>query len=174
MTARLTADDHEAIRRIIRQEVLLDLPHEMPRPPPGDAAAEQILLAAVLNGEHKPADFPGLGAEHFSEPIRGACWGMACAMVTAGHEPRLEPILTALQEQGFAGPIADHLLRIRDKSPSVALIDLREYAARVVELWRRRRLLECMGQLRAELQCGACDWQDARSRLERHIVEYAP
>jgi len=169
----MTRDDQETIRQILREELMLDMPHEIQQPPPGDGVAEQILIAAVLNGEHKPAEFPQLEADHFSEPLRRAVWSMAGALVEAGHKPQLEPILKALQEQGFAGRIAEHLVCMRNKSPSVALLDLREYAARVTELWRRRRMIECLAQVAVELRCGATRWADARVRIENHIAEYA-
>ena len=161
----------DTFRRVLREEAILAPPPQEPAPLPTDSAAEQILLAAVLNQEHRPSEFPELRPSHFSEPLRRAVWDMASALVEAGHEPRLEPILAALQDQGFGGPVAEHLLRIRDRSPSVATIDLETYAARVTELWRRRQLIGCLVRLGAELRCGTTDHAGAKQTLRQHFQE---
>lgn len=168
----LSQDDQEAFRRIIRQEILCDGVQEVPRVPPADEHAEQVLLAAVLNNEHKPGKFRGLDHEHFSEPLKRSVWKMATVLANAGLEPKLPPILTALREQGFSGPVARDLVNIRDTSPSVSMTELSEYAQRITELWRRRRLLETIGRLRVELECGAVTHVDACERLQRYIVDY--
>jgi len=168
----LTREDLIQVRKLLRTEVLLERYPEPVHPPPADQVSEQVLLSAILNSEHKPSEFPKLSHEHFSEPLKRCVWKMAQVLVTAGHEPKLEPILVGLREQGFSGPVAQDLMNIRDKSPSVSKWELDEAANRVIELWHRRRLIEALGRLRTELECGAITHDDACIRLSRYIEEF--
>ena len=161
----LSPNDLDAIARVFRSEVLASPSADAALPLPLDSLAEATVASAAMNGEHDPDEIGPVAPEDFHSKLLGAVWGMCCALVEAGRTPSVPPVLAALKEQGFTGSVESELVQLRDSVPSVSLIDLREYAQRVIEISSRRRLVLLMYRLNAQLRTDAIDWDGAAHEL---------
>lgn len=158
-----------ALRRAVRHEVriaaLLDRPTAS-LPPPNDLDSEQEITAAVLAGYFDPRASE-LRGEHFYSRLFGFVYVAAEAVLSAGYEVELSHVRAALIAQDFCGPeIERELVQIRDATPYVTPAILAENAARIIDLWRARKLIETMARVDAGLRCGAITYAAAVEQLE--------
>jgi len=133
-------------------------------PPPMDLGAERLVVAGLLC-DACPEDVE-LRREDFCSPLLGAVYEMARLLRAEGMAVAIQPILLALREQGWTGPIEIELLRVRDEVPAVSRRDLEDAAETIVELSERRRVLALCESVSARLRSGSCDAVEAMTELE--------
>jgi replicative DNA helicase len=132
-------------------------------PPPCDLDAERLVVAGLFVGVC-PEDVL-LEREHFFAPLLGAVYKLGRLLRAEGMTVAIEPILTALRDQEWVGPIERELLRLRDEIPSVSRATLEDAAQIVYEMAERRRLLRACESLAARLRGGELDAIDAGREL---------
>ena len=132
-------------------------------PPPSDLEAERFVVAGLLCGSS--LEFVTLKRSDFYAPLLGVVYELASLLRAEGLRVSVEPILVALRDQGWSGPVEEELLRLRDEIPSVSQSDLETRAAGVAELSTRRRLLALCEDVAAGLRSGSSLAVDALIRL---------
>lgn len=153
------------VREEIRIAALLDRPVSACGLP-CDLDAEQEICSAVLCGQVAPGDLSPLVGKHFYGRLFGFIFIAADAVLAAGLEFTVEHVEIALREQGFDGPeVHRELIQTRDTTPFVVRSILDRQAERVIDLWRRRQLIETMQRVDAELRVGAISFRDAALAL---------
>lgn len=139
-----------------------------PRPvTPADVNAERWVLASVLSGQFRLADFPGLQAKHFQSGWHRLLWVAADCVEGAKLPMTLGRICMALEALGN-GPAAKHAERVAD------LVNYTPFrirqdgeVARILEMSKRRELMRWAKRFASRVGSGELSAKQARAYLRQ-------
>lgn len=122
--------------------------------------AESVILTGLLNGMITVADVsPPLEARHFRDPFRRDLFRAVVEIDRQGLELSRGLVEAVLRSDGhldYQGAGAtDELVMLWDRCVILSRPRLQQAAAKVVEMWRRRRVLDFLRRVTAELESGA-------------------
>jgi replicative DNA helicase len=138
-----------AISAVLPRELrAIGLVSDPPQPLPTDIDAEAEVLSAILSGDIACADLAPLAAEHFYAVIHQAVWN-AAKTVKPGD---VEAVYVNLTAAGWTGAIDAELEQLTSAQPWRSRAVLKEQAARVVELAKRRELIRKLQRMEADLR----------------------
>ena len=159
----------DTLEREIRLFSILGLPGEPPPlPRPVDGKAEVEVVAALVGGNVVVGDLLGLHLKHFEHPYHRVIFEIApSAPVDTDGCLSLEFLENELRNRGFRGPLSDWLLTIRDEIPFRGREACLAAAARLRELWRRRRIIEKLQTLESQLRTDCITADDCVAELRR-------
>lgn len=86
-----------------------------------------------------------------------------------GGRARLADLARRVHQTGWTGPLCEELLHMVECEPAEPGATVREAAARIVELYRRRRLLEVLVRMEAGVRSEAIDHAFATNELARYV-----
>lgn len=138
-----------AISAVLPRELrAIGLVSEPALPLPTDLDAEAEVLSAVLSGDVLCADLAPLAADHFYALLHQAVW-TAAQTVTPGD---LEAVYLHLVSSGWVGAIDDELEQLTVAQPWRSTLAVKQQAARIVELAKRRELIVKLQRMEADLR----------------------
>jgi hypothetical protein len=156
----------KTIERSIREAGLVnEPPHWIP--PPTDLDAEGEVLSARINGHVLAIELAPLDAHHFYALINQEVW-KAAAEVPPGD---LVGLQRALVTRGWRGAITNEVMTLAAAQPFCNLRRLREHADRLIDLWRRRALIDIGASIELELRRGTITALEARQRYGARSAE---
>jgi hypothetical protein len=134
-------------------------------PLPADVEAEREIVGGLLAGQLTHVDLAPLEGRHFLSALLGA----AFEMLEQKQFESAEHLASALDAD-----FGRHAWSIIDEIGIAAVLtstSLRQRADRVVELWRRRRLVTTLRALETTLCADAMTFADTVERLRQTILE---
>lgn len=165
----LSVEQVQAIADRAAINAIVEAGGEQLRVPPTAAWAEDVVIETVLAGHATHADLPGLEPKHFSRPLHAAVFELA------EHTLSRPALAMALWDRGFVGDVENQLEVLEYLTPVVPLVHLQQHAARIVETWKRRRLIEALRRADCLLCLDELTFDGAvqllRERIRNEILE---
>jgi hypothetical protein len=171
----MTPSELRQIRRTLEREIrmysILGTPGDPPPlPRPVDGAAESEIGAALVCGGITVGDVPGLDAKHIEHPFHRVVFEVAHkAPVDSDGSLSIEFLENELRSRGHKGDLRLWLLVIRDEIPFRGRESCLAAAARLRELWRRRRILIRLLEIEGKLRIDAMSADDAIAELKAMV-----
>jgi replicative DNA helicase len=134
--------------------------------PPCDLPVENAICAMLLRGEITPERLQPLEARHYFSTLHQEVHEAAVAAAARGDVVELQGIALELERRGLVGDFREHLEEIRASAPLLTERRLQAHRYRIIELWKRRQLLDVLLRTEAALRLGDLDARAARDRLE--------
>ena len=162
-------------------------------PPPTDSEAEEVVLAALLWGQIKPATADLLTARDIYDPTRRGLWTAARKLArtrpppaapttdeilelvlhhrdpqerfAAGWGPWLAEVVRLSRAEGLSGSVVSYVLELLDSHPHSSESTVVEAARRVHELSERRQLIRLLRSAWCRLALGTTSAARCRARL---------
>lgn len=157
-TTSFTAEDIEAIRRVVTDVVRTEEIFREPAPmfaSPHDIRSERAIIVAMRDCWARPEDIAGVRAEYFSNPLLGHCF----TAILEGA--RRDETLAAALVLARIGPAWRVKLELEELDDHHQWGPVREHADRVIALARRRALIHAAGRLAAAAHGGDVSTDDA-------------
>jgi|GEM_PF-2165898 len=157
----------DTIQREIRDFALVGAPERPVLPLPVDGAAEAEVSSAIVGGCITLEDVPGLRPKYFGHPLHRVVIEVApqCP-IDSDCTLSIEYLEHQLLEAGHRGDLEAWLITLRDAIPFRGRESCLVAAARVRELWRRRRLIERLRRLVVALKTDTMSTDDALAEIK--------
>lgn len=138
-------------------------------PPPSDTQAEREVCSALLCGQIRPVELGDLEAHHFHLGLHAWVFRTVANIHAAGLTLRPELVIVAALDDGIAADGLGPELEALHVQAWRTLETLRQHAATIVELWRRRELCKLLRAVDLQLRAGAVTHEQAAARLAEGI-----
>lgn len=159
-----------AVREEIRRCALTSEP--LPAIPlPTDLEAEGEICALILNGYATPERLKPLEPRHFYSELHRLILATATIVCDRGELCEFETIAAELERRGTIAPVLEELDTLRLYTPFIIETTLRRHVARIIELWRLRRICKVLIEVDAMVRVGALGSDAARAKLEARLTE---
>lgn len=161
----LTVEQCTAIANRAAISAVVEAGGGQPLVPPMACWAEDVVIETLLAGHATHSDLPGLEPKHFSRPLHAAVFELS------EHTCSRASIAMALRDRGFIGEVENELEVFEYLTPVVSLVNLQQHSARIIETWKRRRLIEALRRVDGLLCLDAIEFDGAIVALRERILE---
>lgn len=138
-------------------------------PPPSDLTAEREVCSALLCGQVRPVELGDLEAHHYALGLHSWVHRTVTNIHDAGLTLRPELVIVAALDEGIAADGLGPELEALTAQAWRTAEQLREHAATIIELWRRRELCKLLHTADQHLRLGTVTYEQAAARLAEGI-----
>lgn len=132
-------------------------------PLPADIDAERAIVSNIEPGGTTHEDLMPLAQVHFTSAVLGEAFELLREM------PSIEHAAAQLFHRGF-GRLAAAEIEALDFAPALGRAQLQQQAQRVIELWRRRRLVCALRAVEASV-CAGLSFDEGVGELRKTVLE---